>query len=934
MPNLNNASSTLALLLRKYSKRSHPAILLCGEKSAGKKTFLLNAGLHQVEEITCQVSGVQLINTDKALFVVIEEIAKLKAYASAIKKYMTSVLWIIDAPHLLAHQSLVQYRDFLLELPASISIYIAISSADRLKGFFDFFADIKPLDAEQTLGFALTDQKHPERTFLQKLYQPLVQRLHDERSPEKRKLIFELPLQIEYATRHLLNETELLNQKHRIAHVFYFAAQKSYFIKNIIPTLLSKKWMPGDAPRGVRYWQWLALPITPIALIFATFYIHQAFLVNDAALSKAQMLINAPSDGNFNVTQLNILQEIHETFSNTPKWPASIGFYQTFQIEKQSELLYNTLLKNQFKAELIDTLKRSIGDNLNKNRLDLYNALATYLMLTSPEHFDSNAITQWFTLYWRKQYASDNKMQLQMQAHLHTLLSETYTPSYQDKALVLEARSFLSTLSASELAFLRLQSQYSKADVSPLGPERNIPGVNLSNATIPLFYDTNNFKKIVHTDIPALVNTINDDNWVLGITTKAELTEAEKTSLREQVQKIYVDNFASQWGDLLRHVQLAEPKTLQEVERSIHLLTDKDSAFLQLLKEIVSNANISNNPNSSANKIMVQAIMELSNQTNQFQKLFTDLNALQKSLGTVSTSKDKNQASFELTSQYYSTPSQNNVAEITQDINAFPEPIKGWVSAITNASLNRLLENTQSYVNGIWQKTVVPFYAAKINNQFPLFPESATDVSFTDFKTFFGPKGLIDHFFTHYLDPFVDTTSAYWTFKKINGKGIGIEQKKLNLFIRASLIQEMFFTNNPDKISFSFYLTPISVNPSFRTFSLNIDGQAYRFTPKSRGIVKFTWPGPKSGMASITFTPKKSANDDEENTPTNITQNGAWAWFRLVNTATLRPGINAQLFTLSFANQEKKVRFTLLSDNLMNPYLPNIITKFRSPDSL
>ncbi len=938
-----NKKPTLLLKnLRRLVKRKHPGILIFGDKSVGKQTFLKNAGLHQIVEIPSDASEIQVLNSDVGVFIIIEEISHLEHYWTSIEKYLSRILWIIDAPHLLAQQSFQKLTKFFSTINHSILISIALNSTDRLAGFFDFFSHLRPNEIEGACGFSFSKNKHPLQKFLQHFYQPIIKKLHDERSPEKRRLIREFPIQIERSTKHLLEEIQILRRNKQVDFIFYMSnnppndstfPQRPYFIKNIVPMILTKK-KTNIVPK-INTWRWLALPLTPAILSVAVFLIHQAFRINDVALAESQKIIETPIQGNNFVTTLNKLYWIHQTLLDTQKWPSLFGFDQTLKIEKQSGLRYETFLQTQFKTLIMETLKKTITENLNKNRLDLYNALASYLMLTTENRFDSKAIMQWFTLLWRKEYATDNKMQIQLQTHLQNLLAQIQSPYHQDKGLVLEARSFLSTMSPPELAFLRLQNQYSKEDVSPLGEKQTMPGVNLNNATIPLFYDTDNFQKIYHTDIPKLVDDINEENWVLGITNKIELSEAQKAGLVEEVQKMYLDNFSLQWADVLTHIQMSEASTLSDTLRGLNLLTDEKSPFLQLIKAIVTNVNLSNNPNLAKIKPLTEALSQFTAQDKNLQNLIANLNALQKALTAISTNKDQNQASFQLASAYFSNPLENNLAGISKDASTLPEPLKSWLNSLTKSSLNIILTNSKVFLNAQWQKTVTPFYQSKLNNQFPLFPGASTDISFADFKSFFGPKGLIDNFFTKYLQAFVDTQSQYWVFKKINGQAFPIDQKKLNMFIRASLIQEMFFTDNPDKIAFHFYLTPISINPTLRSFSLNVDNQQYVFTRKSHTIVKYFWPISKTSMASITFTPKRLPDAEVAPTPFMLTQSGPWAWFRLLNTSgKIVPGPNAQVFTLSFTNDGKRVRFKLVSDNLMNPYLPNIITKFRCPDNL
>jgi len=170
-------------------------------------------------------------------------------------------------------------------------------------------------------------------------------------------------------------------------------------------------------------------------------------------------------------------------------------------------------------------------------------------------------------------------------------------------------------------------------------------------------------------------------------------------------------------------------------------------------------------------------------------------------------------------------------------------------------------------------------------------------------------------------------SSDYWTLKTINGKTLPISQKSIEMFIRASLIQQMFFTDNPSQPSFRFNLTPMSLSNNLVSFTLNLEDQLYEIAPTSRKTMSFTWPGKKIEKTSIVFNP---ANKN----PVDITKTGFWSWFRLLDTATIQPTRNAKIYTITFKSGIYQAKFQVAADNLINPFIPSIINKFRCPNKL
>ena len=73
----------------------------------------------------------------------------------------------------------------------------------------------------------------------------------------------------------------------------------------------------------------------------------------------------------------------------------------------------------------------------------------------------------------------------------------------------------------------------------------------------------------------------------------------------------------------------------------------------------------------------------------------------------------------------------------------------------------------------------------------------------------------------------------------MNGKTLNISQNTLDQLLRASLIQQMFFTNNLKQPSFRFNLVPLALSNQIKSFVFNLSGQNFQISP-GKQLIK-TW---------------------------------------------------------------------------------------------
>ena len=257
-----------------------------------------------------------------------------------------------------------------------------------------------------------------------------------------------------------------------------------------------------------------------------------------------------------------------------------------------------------------------------------------------------------------------------------------------------------------------------------------------------------------------------------------------------------------------------------------------------------------------------------------------------------------------------------------------PEPLKSWLNVIADHTWNTLLKNTSTYLDTTWQSLVLPIYNSEIKGRYPIFTDARESISLKNFNDFFGPNGTVGAFFITYVQPFVNMESNYWSLKKLNGQSVNISRKSLDTFIRASLIQQMFFTDNYNTPGFQFTLTPLSLSANIQNLMVNVGGQIYNvYQHTQHKSKKFFWPGNDSSFVSIIFT------DNNANSK-NIIIKDPWAFFRLLDQSNLKNLGDPRAFNMTLKSENNTASFKLSTNHRINPLVPGVIGMFRAPAQL
>jgi len=893
----------------------------------------------------------------------------------------SSILLVIDLPRLCENDESAQTYTNILKaqisslqrLKSPLPITLLISKVDLMGGFSEFFNDLSPEERKQLLGFMLPSAKNAQEQvqhfnqqfnhFIAQMSQRLIWRLHQERSLRKRGRLKDFPLQLERLKPFLerlitqlpcagdtqLNGIYFSSSLHPATTLLLTDANRPS--RNEEPLLISKSYFAYGLLNHLSHashfeelhqvrkaWRRLgAYPATALALTLAALLLHSVYQENVSHITELQnglkLLASAKELSHHQpwMAQLNVLHATVKGFAKTKnvahyRW---VGMGETHQLQNKTVIAYERLLNQNFANFVQDSLQKRIQSSIKNNKsYALFSSLKTYLMLSDPKHLNVAYIHHWFATLFAKQFSEDEGYQAQLLTHLDYFIQMSSRHLDQDLDLIKTAQKKLDSYALDEDGLLILEDQYQEARQPLLSQKHALPGVDFSHASIPSLYDLKNFNAIYDQKIPLLLSEIKANDWVFGEPLVWPETAADETKLTDKIRKTYIEHYAASWKKAMYNIQFSTPPDFKTAQESIGNLANPQSTFWRLIRIMINNASINiryNQENADNNLVMVTNYVNGSKEFQDTHKLLGNLGLY---LNLIAQARDVNNAAYLASIKHIQEDNKEDpLSALLAQANRLPVPIQYWLKSLTQGSWELMLTRSAAYLDYLYTTTVFPEYNLHINNNYPVFKGSKTDINLENFNSFFGPEGTMDSFFNYYVKPFVDTKHFYWKWEKVDGKTLPIAQTQLEMFLRASLIRKMFYATDNSGAAIEFELKPEGLSPSARAAILNIDGQVLQFSANHSEATILHWPGPDAGFASLRFDTLSKLHPIVE-------EHGTWAWFRLLDQSTLETTSNAKQFKLMLKIEDNTASYKLMAPTAINPYLPNIMDKFRLGPSL
>ena len=416
-------------------------------------------------------------------------------------------------------------------------IYVLFTKVDLIAGFIEFFSDLGQEERAQVWGatFPMDDLAHPQgvvervaaefELLEQRLNERMVERMQEERDPQRRDLIYTLPQQFgalklladqflkeifrpsRYEERVLLRGmyftsgtqegTPIDRLMSSLATTFGLHRQtlstfsgkgRSYFITRLLRDVIFPEAEIAGANLRVERWRaWIqrgayaaALLITvTAAVLWLTSYARNELYVRAVekqrleVAKQIQALSPDQTDPAAALSLLNAARSIPGGYGDravgTP-WLMGFGLYQGDKLGGEAQAIYQRLLLQALLPRIILRLEERLRQNTG-NPGYLYDTLKVYLMMDNQERFDAKAVKSWLEQEWQTHLPQsvNREQREQLTAHLDALLAQAplQSPIDLDSTLIQSTRTLLNQVPLSQRIYERIKQNQRTVGTPP-----------------------------------------------------------------------------------------------------------------------------------------------------------------------------------------------------------------------------------------------------------------------------------------------------------------------------------------------------------------------------------------------------------------------------------------------------------------------------------
>ncbi|MCC5792187.1 MAG: hypothetical protein JJT82_06200 [Legionellaceae bacterium] len=844
------------------------------------------------------------------------------------------------------HQQL--WRWVQSSLPRPVPSHVILTHADALAGFCEFFhQDFRPdfqgvLGCYSAAGVAGSSRNSTMtqafRKLLQQLDQQVLDKLHPVRSTIKRTLIREFPLQLQVLGTPLMRLVQLLQTPPRPLRAIYFTSARqggsvidpihrkiqheyalclpsrslqvsnnqNYFIDACVQDLLQCN--PMSLPANRKVLRNLGLASILIALVTVGIstkeYWHNSQQL-DAVSRELLQYESLSESGQQPLSGLYHLSQADESLQNI----SGTAFTPLALLEYQQNLHRHTKekLRQVFLPELLQEAEHQIiHANSPATR---HAALKTYIMLGDPTRFDQEQLTHWYQQQWFSPNKADPRLQVLAQSLRYPLPVARLNDN-----IIQDARNALNALPDAYF-YYSMARQHFPTNSSPL----SLPGFQLAQTKLPFIYTREGFASVVE-QIDSIVAKIQQESWV------------SQRQPPEHVQRLILETYAYEyqqwWKHFLSHSRIESAENYRQVETLLRSLRENNS-FIRLIQLAQQHTRpVSQDASGLFNHHIARSFTPLSwlgeASLHSLQLQQADLETFSQQLALL---QDQPESILELTQQRFSnTQHSDPLSLLYHNSKEYPSPLKEWNTQLADMLWFLLIQDSKQFIEAQWQEKILPFYQDKIAHKYPFNNSARSEITLTDFYDFFKPNGKLQQFSQRYLLPFLDTKSAQWKAKEVNGYRLSLQSEAITQLMVANVLQTMFFPPSDEQEQLHFTIEKIALDPMLKTCDLQIGDKAIHDGPYQDSLrTDFTWPAQQASLELQSLDGKKW----------RLTEQGPWALFHLLDKVNVMVDENdPSSLQILFEINGNSGRYSLHTANPINPFIPGILGQFQLPKQL
>jgi type VI secretion system protein ImpL len=483
-------------------------------------------------------------------------------------------------------------------------------------------------------------------------------------------------------------------------------------------------------------------------------------------------------------------------------------------------------------------------------------------------------------------------------------------------------------------------------------------GAGLREETPPL-YTRDGYFKIFLPGATQIATNLLEEQWVLGENAGAGAL-GDTAATTERIRELYLRDYAQTYEELLLDLDLAPFGTPQQASTILRVLSADESPLLKLLTAVRDETNLQDSVDVEQ---IAEATEEIAAQQQQLAGILNRTrvgSGINRAVERMSHVQRRFDSLHELVPEDGDGP-MTRVLELLRELYEFMnlvarqgDSLPAHMAESGEASIQQLeneaagqpafLENIMSsaasqtsrvafggvanYINDEWNARAAGFCRDAIAGRYPIDRNSSREIQLQDFAEFFGPDGIMQSFFDTFLAEYVDASRRPWRVKSARATAFSLQPDALGQFERARAIREVFFKGGSGP-AVSFELRPERLDASLEEFSMSLGGKriVYRSGPRFAEVMN--WPGGDGATAvQIQMLPAGPSGR------TMIEERGPWAWFRILDQASIQPTSNPETFTVQFTLDGRTASYELAARSAFNPFDLPELGEFSCPKSL
>jgi type VI secretion system protein ImpL len=832
-------------------------------------------------------------------------------------------------------------------------VFVVFNKLDLLSGFNAFFDDFSLDERQQPWGFNLSNTSGVKLLdkittefdrLVQRLNQQLIWRLHHEPSLQKRTLIKDFPAQFAGIKVSLLRFfTELLSRSKNNAYLgIYFTAarigqpnagnitsdkalavigqqaEKSYFSQSLfrkrffdaIPiqagsSITSKPWFFNSLIASVI----VVVGLATIALSVSFSRQEHRYQALNQSLVTLQTNLNQGNTNNVQASLplFNTLNQINQTLKHAGAMSSVLG--SRHKLNHDTKMLYVHAVTSRLIPVVQKTLENSLQNAENLNPALLYRILSSYLMLEQANHFDPDYFNQTLHTLWQQSSMSNPQMINALLTKLDKAIVKIKPQITLNYNLVLLARNTLKSLKPIDMAQAVLISDLSPAQSVSINIANNAAANRLfilqnKQQGIPVCYTAPSLNKLKPASYLNAASAVINGNWVLGGGLNKPLA-IDQLSLG--LKQHYITNYANAWLHFLSNISIRPTNDLQTLKETLASVSSNHSELFQLIQLVHDNTNeqLLNNPS-------LNAFYQVTSNTSIEDSLLSILTNLNQYIQDQSTPE----ALLKTTALRMQNQGANDpISALLNLSDRFPEPLKSWLQTLANNAWQTLLDNASLQISRTWQHSLYVQFQNQFESNYPFNLQANQTVNLDNFAAFYGPGGNLLQFYTTDLRPFLNTDTAIWTAKTLDGQGLALTTDAIHFFQTLNTDNLSRFPAGTQTLFSPFTLTVNALSTNLSDVILTLGNKtAHLNLTNSTSPVTFRWPATQNNADNkITFV-------DRHQHKTELKFSGPWGVWKLFKRAHLTQNAKTGDWTGTLQDKQNALKFNVRFADEKNPF--------------